>query len=239
MEAIILAAGLGSRLNEYTRDTSKCLLSVGGETILHHMTRILLEEGLGKIYVVVGHAADKVINAVQHAKIQYVFNPHYATSNSIVSMACALPFIKGDFISLPCDLVFGADLLKAFLDKKGNIVMAVDRSTPYSISATKVSLKGETIVRVSKNLQPGENDGEITGMQALYGEAAKKYKEQVLKHISLGHTQWLNSDVVNDMIETNFTRVIMADITGYTWCEVDTEQDLLRARLIFKTASSG
>ncbi len=233
MEAIILAAGLGSRLKEHTRDTSKCLLTVGGETILQRMTKILLAEGFDKIFIVVGHAADKVINSVHHDQIQYVFNPDYATSNSIVSMARVLPFIKGDFVSLPCDLVFEEALFKAFLSKKGDIVMAVDRSTPFSLSATKVSIKGDTIMRVSKTIQPYDNNGEITGMQALYGESVKLYKEHVFNHVALGHTQWLNSDVVNDLIVKNYSKVIMADITGFKWCEVDTEQDLINARSIF------
>jgi choline kinase len=233
MEAIILAAGLGSRLNAYTRETSKCLLEIGGQSILQRMVNILLDMEITKIYIVVGHAAVKVINAVHDLRVQYIVNDRYATTNSIVSMACVLPFINGPFLSLPCDLLFEPALLERFLEKKSGIVMAVDQDSPFSASATKVSLMGETIVKVSKRLEQFETDGEITGMQAFYGEAVDIYKKSVFRHVSQGNTHWLNSDVINDMIINSAHQVTMADITGYSWCEVDNEEDLYRARRIF------
>lgn len=111
--------------------------------------------------------------------------------------------------------------------------MAVDRSSPFSASATKVNLQGETIARVSKSLELLETDGEITGMQAFYGEAVELYKKSVFHHVSVGNTHWLNSDVIHDMITNSVCQVTMADITSYTWCEVDSEDDLHRARRIF------
>ena len=235
MEGIILAAGLGSRLNAYTRETSKCLLEIGRESILQQMVRTLLEMGMTKVYIVVGHHAVKVMNALHDQRVQYIFNDRYATTNSIVSMNCVLPYIHGPFLSLPCDLLFEPALLERFLEKKSGIVMAVDRSSPFNASATKVSLRGETILKVSKHLGQLETDGEITGMQAFYGEAVELYKQKVLHHVTQGNTQWLNSDVINDMIISSACTVAMADITGYTWCEVDNEDDLHRARRMFGT----
>ena len=233
MEAIILAAGLGSRLNAYTRETSKCLLEIGGESIFQRMVNIILDMGISKIYTVVGYRAINVMNAVKDQRVQYIMNDRYATTNSIVSMACVLPNINGPFLSLPCDLLFEPDLFARFLEKKSGIVMAVDRSSPFSASATKVNLQGETIARVSKRLEPFETDGEITGMQAFYGEAVEHYKKNVCHHVTVGNTHWLNSDVIHDMITNSASQVTMADITGYTWCEVDNEDDLHRAIRIF------
>lgn len=233
MEAVILAAGLGSRLRHHTRETSKCLLEVGGISILARMTDLILAAGVNKIHIVVGHAADKVVAAVRNRRVEYIFNPYYASSNAVVSMALALPYITGDFFSLPCDLLFDAPVLDAFLSRREGIVMAVDRSMPYSEAASKVTLRGEQIVRVGKQIPAAETDGEICGMQAYYGKAGAKFCAFVMANVRAGRRQLYNSDVVDGMIGEGAAPVFAADITGLKWCEVDDECDLLRARGVF------
>lgn len=233
MEAVILAAGLGSRLKHHTRETSKCLLAVGGISILARMTDLILAAGVKKIHVVVGHAADKVAATIRGRHVSYIFNPDYASSNAIVSMALALPYVSGDFFSLPCDLLFDAAVLDAFLARRDGIVMAVDRSAPYSEAASKVTLNGERIVRVGKHIPASATDGEILGMQAHYGKAGDKFRGYVMANVRAGRRQLYNSDVIDGMIDEDAAPVFAADITGLRWCEVDDERGLLTARGMF------
>jgi choline kinase len=233
MEAIITAAGKGSRLKVQTRETSKCLLEVGGITIFERMVDLLLAAGVDKIHVVVGHAADKVAAAVRNRRVDYIFNRYYASTNAVVSMALALPYVAGDFFSLPCDLLFDAAVLDAFLARREGIVMAVDRSRPYDAAASKVQLCGERIVWAGKQILAAATVAEATGMYAYYGEAAARLQSSVLANVRAGRRQMFICEVIGDMIRDNVAPVFAADITGLRWCEVDDECDLLRARGMF------
>jgi len=233
VEAVILAAGLGSRLKHHTRETSKCLLEVGGISIFARMTDLILAAGVEKIHVVVGHAADKVTAAVRNRRVSYVFNPYYASSNAVVSMALALPHVSGDFFSLPCDLLFDAAVLDILLSRREGIVLAVDRSMPYSKAASKVTLRGGRIARVGKYIPPAETDGEITGMQAHYGAAGDIFRAIVMDYVRAGRRQLNNTDVGDAISRETAAPVFAADITGQKWCKVDDEHDLLRARGLF------
>lgn len=238
MEAIIPAAGLGSRLKHHTREKSKCLLEVGRSTIFERMVDLILAAGVEKIHVVVGHAAPEVVATVRDPRVRYILNPRYATSNIVVSMALVLPFVKGDFFVLPCDLLFDPSVLDKFLARREDVVMAVDRSMPYSEAATKVTLRGDRVIRTGKDIPVAETDGETSGMYAYYGGAAAKFREAVFSHVKAGRQQLFNCDVIDSMIRAKDAPVFMADITGLKWCEVDDEHDLLRARRMFAEPES-
>ena len=82
MRAVILAAGESRRLFEYTREIPKCLLDVGGRSILERQISSLREAGIEEITVVVGHGAD-ALRRVGGPSLRYVTNPDYRTTNSI------------------------------------------------------------------------------------------------------------------------------------------------------------
>jgi len=85
MKAIIVAAGPGKRLLPYTEDKPKCMLEVGGKTILQTTLTALRENGITDIVIVKGHKKD-VIN---YPDIKYYYNPNYLENNILTSLFCA------------------------------------------------------------------------------------------------------------------------------------------------------
>ena len=87
MQAIILAAGMGRRLGEYTRDKTKCMLPVNGVRLIDRVLGQLSQLGLSRVVIVVGYKGQNLIDYIGHRyddslKIEYVDNPVYDKTNN-------------------------------------------------------------------------------------------------------------------------------------------------------------
>ena len=94
MQAIILAAGMGRRLGEYTRDNTKCMLPVNGVRLIDRVLGQLSQLGLSRVVIVVGYKGQNLIDYIGHRyddrlKIEYVNNPVYDKTNNIYSLSLA------------------------------------------------------------------------------------------------------------------------------------------------------
>ena len=87
MQAVILAAGMGKRLKELTRDNAKCMVKVNGVTLIERTLRILDKKHLSKIVIVVGFAGNKLIDFIKNLHIStpvvFINNQIYDKTNNI------------------------------------------------------------------------------------------------------------------------------------------------------------
>lgn len=124
MKAIILAAGRGKRLGEYTHGNPKCLLQLGQETILSREIRILQECGLAKenIFVVGGYRSDLIEPLVPNL----IYNPYYDTKDNSYSLGLALETVFDDgILVLDADLCFDKELiLEIIADAHENVLLS-------------------------------------------------------------------------------------------------------------------
>ena len=106
--AVILAAGIGSRLLPLTRDTPKCLCVVGGETILSRLVNNLRLQGITRLVVVTGHQSHKIHEFFNQAsfelRVDYVFNPVFQTTNNIYSLWLVKQVVQEAFLVVESDL---------------------------------------------------------------------------------------------------------------------------------------
>ena len=105
MQAVILAAGSGSRLQRVSNGLPKCLLPIGGRPLIEHQLEALSDAGVGNVLVVVGHQADEVRKTLGN-RVEYVENTRYDATNSLYSLWLAREWVKGPFVLLNCDLLF-------------------------------------------------------------------------------------------------------------------------------------
>jgi len=124
MQAVVLAAGLGSRLRPLTETQPKCLTEVNGVPLLVNELNLLSEQGVRETIIVLGHMREKIVDAIgfqwKGMKITYVENPSYRETNNVFSLYLAKDYVDDDFILLECDLFFRRDVLDALLEPKGN-----------------------------------------------------------------------------------------------------------------------
>ena len=121
MQAIILAAGMGKRLGELTKNNTKCMVEVNGIRLIDRMITQLSKFNLNRLVIVVGYEGKKLIDYIGHRyddilKIEYINNPIYDRTNNIYSLALAKEELcKDDTILLESDLIFEDRMLESII----------------------------------------------------------------------------------------------------------------------------
>ncbi|HLT53080.1 MAG TPA: phosphocholine cytidylyltransferase family protein, partial [Flavobacteriaceae bacterium] len=147
MQAIILAAGKGSRLGSYTKENTKCMLEINGERLIDTSLKKLAAVGVNKLILVVGYKKDNLIDYLGSEKhgvaITYVDNPIYDTTNNIYSLYLASEYLKNDdTLLLESDLIYDLSILEGLLADKRPSLAVVDKYQSW--------MDG-TVVKLDKN----------------------------------------------------------------------------------------
>lgn len=122
MQAIILAAGMGRRLGDLTKNNTKCMLEVNGITLIDRMLIQLSKLPLRRVIIVVGYEGQRLIDYIGNRyddliNIEYVENPIYDKTNNIYSLALAKEQLQeDDTLLLESDLIFDDALLNLILE---------------------------------------------------------------------------------------------------------------------------
>ena len=132
MQAIILAAGMGRRLQELTQDNTKCMVKVNGITLIERMLRMLDRKNLSKIVIVVGYEGQKLIDFIDTLHVQtpihYINNEIYDKTNNIYSLAMANDYLVAeDTLLFESDLIFEESLIDCLLEDKRETLALVDK----------------------------------------------------------------------------------------------------------------
>ena len=234
--ALLLAAGIGSRLYPLTRNEPKCLTIVNAMSILERLIFGLNQQGFKRLVVVTGHLEDHIRdflgNQAGDITIDYIFSPLYKTTNNIYSLWMARKIINEPFLLLESDLVFDESLLDAMLYPDR---IAVAKMQPW-MNGTCVTINKSQQVKIF-----------LAGNADSFGEI--KYKTVNIYSISL--TSWhcivkkldqhISDGKVNDYYETVFAEMIadgslsfkIVSFDGKPWCEIDTIEDLAKAEELF------
>lgn len=121
MQAIILAAGMGRRLGELTKNNTKCMLEVNGVRLIDRYLRQLSKYSLDRIVIVVGYEGQKLIDYIQAnypgKNIEFVNNPIYDKTNNIYSLALAKDYLcADDTILMESDLIVEDGIIDKLLN---------------------------------------------------------------------------------------------------------------------------
>ena len=122
MQAIILAAGMGRRLGEYTKNNTKCMLSINGEKLIDRTLTILSNLNVTKVIIVIGYKGENLKNHIGNRyhgllDIEYVNNPIYDKTNNIYSLSLAKEeMIKDDTLLFESDIIYDESIVKKLLD---------------------------------------------------------------------------------------------------------------------------
>lgn len=132
MQAIILAAGMGKRLGEYTQNNTKCMLEVNGVRLIDRVLSSLYSSSVSRIIIVVGYMGqnvkDYVGNDYKGIPIEYVDNPIYDKTNNIYSLYLASKYmLEEDTLLLESDLIFSPAVIKKILTDSFPNIALVDK----------------------------------------------------------------------------------------------------------------
>lgn len=122
MQAIILAAGMGRRLGELTRDNTKCMVAVNGERLIDRLLRQLSRQSLERVVIVVGYKGTELRDYIGHRyddmlKIEYAENPVFDKTNNIYSLALVKDQLQeDDTLLIESDLIFSDRLIPMIVE---------------------------------------------------------------------------------------------------------------------------
>jgi len=123
MQAIILAAGMGRRLGELTKNNTKCMVEVNGVKLIDRVLTYLSHLNLKRIVIVVGYKAENLVNYIENQygnlNVEFVENPIYDKTNNIYSLALAKDkFKEDDTLLLESDLIYEESMLRLLVDNQ-------------------------------------------------------------------------------------------------------------------------
>jgi len=228
MKGLILAAGRGARLNGGDSEMPKCLVSLGGETLLSRNIRLLRNAGVGEIVVVVGCAADTVKRTCRG--VEFVENARFAQTNSLYSLWLARPLLTDRFVVMNCDVLVHPQLLTDLLTARHEDALLLayrDGDTSYGEEEMKVRVRCGRVIDISKVMDPQEADGENLGIVKFGAEGTRLLVEEMDALIAGGnHKAWLPR-AFKAFAERRPLYAI--GCRGFPWTEIDFPEDYRRA----------
>ena len=249
MKGIIVAAGLGSRLGELTKNTPKSLIEINGKSILERQIFAFKKFGITDITVIIGPHAEKY----SFEGISFIHDDSYLEHDILSSFMLARKIIDDDTIVSYGDVIFDENILLPLINFKGLIGLGIDfdweknyvnRDQHPKSEAENVLINGNEILELRKNIsecKENEKIGECLGLMKFSRKASKvfldKYSELEISHQGKFHNaSSLEKALISDMIQELIDSEINVEpiyVSG-KWCEIDTPQDLEIARKMFE-----
>lgn len=243
MQALMLAAGMGKRLGAYTDNQTKCMVKVGGRTLLEHAADALRAAGIRRFVIVVGYEGEKLKAFARErlADLDLVFveNPDYAATNNIYSLYLAREQLMGDdTILLESDLIYDPRLVRRLVEAPEPNMVAVAKyeqwmdgtvtlvgedgiirefieKKDFSFASADTYYKTVNVYKFSREFSRRQYVPFMTAYLKAYG--ANQYYEMVLK--ALAHLP--------------FAGLRAFDMGDMKWYEIDDVQDLDIANTLF------
>lgn len=244
MQAIILAAGMGKRLKQLTRNNTKCMVKVGGVPLINRTLRQLDSLDLSRIIIVTGYEGQKLRDHIATLDVKtpvcFIDNPIYDKTNNIYSLALASEYLVAeDTLLLESDIIFEDSVLRCLVE---------DERESLALVAKYESWMDGTCVKLSEH---DDIEAMIPGSKFSFRDTSDYYKTVNLYKFSRSfsathyvpfleaYTKALGN---NEYYEQVLKVIVMLDNPGIKakrlddsqkWYEIDDIQDLDIAESLF------
>lgn len=228
MKALILAAGMGNRLEELTEEKPKALVPVLGKELLLYQLDFLRHPKISEIGIVAGFLSDRLIRFLKSHQItaRTFLNPRYE-EGSILTVRAATDFFNDDILLMNVDHIYPQHLLNQILEQIDGITAVCDFDRKLVADDMKIKKgKNGAISRIDKKLT--DFDGGYIGMTVIPKERTKTYIASIEKTIQNRGFQ-VSVEVNLQELANAGEAISIADCSGIGWLEVDNQEDLARA----------
>ena len=234
MKALILAGGQGKRLAPLTHNIPKCLLEIGGKTILEHMLDVLVacgKETFTEIIIVSGFHHEKVIALIGQSykglHITHCVNTEYPTTNTLYGLFVARDFLNDAFIQIHGDLLFHKDVLQTIISSPVDDAIVISSNpTTFVSDGNRVKVADGRVSEINKLMPYTESEGRAFGIYKFSQGGAAIY----MRHV----------DAQQDKIKEGFEIALrptltevpfgIIDIQALPFAEIDDVPDFERAK---------
>lgn len=226
MKAVILAAGLGSRMLPHTESRPKCLLKVSGHSILQYQLAALRHCGISDVVIVLGHQGHRIREQVAVPAI-FIENPEYASTGSSYSLWLARDLLRDGFLYINSDLVFHPRMLETLLASPHPEAIIIDRSVNLTGDMQKAEMEGGRILRMSKHMAPELAAAEVVGPAKFSADGAHLIFSYLDSLVARGERSRWAYEAFGELARDH--PFMGVDNPGCVWAEIDTPTDLIEA----------
>ena len=247
-KALIIAAGLGSRLKKHTENLPKCMLDFGGKTLLQRQLNAYQKCNIKDISLIRGYKKEKI----KYKGIRYFENSDYKNNNILNSIFYAEKFINGNIIISYSDILFDSSVVQRTIESNHDISVVVDidwrgyyvgrKDHPISEAENVIFNSNNEVEKIGKiNTGNQEVHGEFIGMIKLSNRGTEIFKEHFhrLKKI-YWNKPFQRSKVFQKAYLTDFIQELVdigvkvhCVIIESGWKEIDTVEDYKKAIMAF------
>ena len=244
MQAIILAAGMGRRLGDYTRDNTKCMVSVNGVKLIDRLLGQLAKQQLKRIVIVVGYKGqelrDYICNRYEgQLNIEFAENPIYDKTNNIYSLALVKDKLQeDDTLLIESDLIFSDRLIPMIVDNPyPNLALVAKYETWMDGTMVRLDEEQNIVNFISKDAFD-YNDVDAYYKTVNIYKLSRQFSQQKYVPFLDAYTK----AVGNNEYYENVLRIISLlnnhdmkalPIGQEKWYEIDDKQDLDIAEALF------
>lgn len=230
--AVILAAGVGSRLGDPAA-RPKCLMPVGPRTLLEHQLTALARAGVGEVVMVVGYESAQVERAARAfagelgLALRFILNARFAETNTLYSQ-----YLAREWLCAPCfccngDVLFAPSVLARLAAARGDAALAIDLK-PCGAEEVKVITDDTGRVRaIGKDLDPSACLGEFIGVARYGARAARAFAGALAEDVAAGHERaYFERSLARIAAEVTLAAL---ELRGEPMIEIDFPEDYQRA----------
>lgn len=230
MQAIIMAAGKGSRLGSLTGGKPKSFVEIKGRKLIEYNLSLLQKYHVDEIIIVTGYQCEAFEELTANEKnIRLIYNPFYEMVNVLGSFYMGMEALHDDFIYLHADTLCEPAIFEKMVCLDGDIVLPVDYKR-CDEEAMKVRSKNGQIVQITKKMPVDEAEGEFIGMAAFRKEvipALKEKTKQLMKEKAF--TEYFESAIQRLIDDKENFRIKAVPTDGAFWAEIDFLEDYEKA----------
>lgn len=237
MKAIILAAGMASRLRPLTDNTPKCLLKIGERTLLQRTFDALIKNGIKEFVVVTGYLKEQIETFLNDnytgVDITFIHNDVYSSTNNIYSLWLTRSEAEGkDVLLLDSDILFDPRIITRLLESPKKDILALNNH-PLGEEEIKVIVdEAGKVKEISKVCSIPDAIGESIGIERMSAEYTSALFRELQTMIEVEKSD-------NVFYEKAFERLIpqgytfdVLDVTEFFSAELDTVEDFQHAKQI-------
>jgi choline kinase len=237
--AIILAAGQGSRLLPITKHIPKCLIEINNTTILENALNNLSHAGVKNVFIVVGYLEDlirkKIGDNYKGMSIFYVENPKFSSTNNMFSLLLGMEQCKAPVWIIESDIFFDTTILDRSEDSKDYDVLwyvdsqRKDLDGAYIIADPDGKAKALEIIRDLSYLQ--QKHHKSVGILKVNAKGLIQISQWLNEAVGQGKTNLFYDLILAEHIHEISIRIM--NVSHSKWFEIDTDDDLNNAKKIF------
>lgn len=238
MKAIMLAAGVGSRLGQGEDFAPKVLLRFGGKTLLQRHIEILRYVGIRELVIGVGHQADRLNAAITDLGaadfVRTVLNPNYRKGPVTTLWSLRDELMTDEpVITMDGDVLYDHRMIERLIQAPAANCFLMDRDVEPGEEPVKVCMRGGRLVDFHKQpTEPHDYYGEWVGFLKLSPAMAARVPAATRPYVEDGKEHLLYEVAIRDLVLADRTGEFgVEDVTGLPWIEIDFMADVARAEV--------